>query len=235
VPEHYGEFRVGAVGEDWHSGLPQIVTPRDWRTKQVRVALDLAAEHCDHATGQVVTTGDSPVSAARLESTHFGATVYTAPDGRFDTYVPFDTTQTARQFIVTSASLRPEVIPLEARANGSPGVSGTAPSGPFKVTMAGRVEVELSMPKEAVHLAPYQLMQPGANLTLEGRDAALVNGVKLPCGMHCLPLTSVEHGTMLTLWIDDDAWERAFRAYATGSTEAARMNPEPLEDAFKRR
>ena len=233
VPEHYGEFRIGATGESWHSGLAQIITPRKWKDNRVKVVLALASEPCDLASGKVKVDADTPLKAARLESTHYGTTVYSGPDGSFSMYVPFDSYQSNRQFIVTAAKLRPEVVPLEARAEGSPGVEGTGPNGPFTVSMASKIALELRLPKDATRIGRYLLREVPMDANIASGENQV--SVDLPWGLQVLTVQSVDSRAVFTVWISAADWQRLFKAYAAGKEGNFEQEPELLKDVFKKR
>ncbi|MCA8913953.1 MAG: hypothetical protein KDB90_00975 [Planctomycetes bacterium] len=241
VPEHYGELRVAATGEVWHSGLPQIVKLRDWKTNKINVSLSLAGDRCDYVTGSVLNDyRQAPVKGARLESTHFGTTVYSGPDGKFEMWVPMDSYAGNRQFQCTAADLRPEVLPLETRASGTSGVEGSGPTGPFKVAMAGEVRVLLYLPKEAARLAPFTIpelhtgtRQNGINMESKGSDRL---DTTLPWGIHTLTLRSLEKpDEAVTIWIDDSAWQDVLRFYASGKESVTPVGTKTVGDVFKKR
>jgi hypothetical protein len=232
VPERYGELRVGASGEVWHSGLAQAVKLRDWKATKVKVLLPLVNERCDRVTGQVILANGNPVEAARLESTHFGATTWTAPDGGFDLFVPFDVMKTTRQFMVTRSGFRPEAVPLETSRQGTPGVEGNAPYGPFRVTPAWKVEVALDFPSEVSWAGASSSEQFKATLDDSVRPARWK--LTMGWGTGFVMLTSVEGADRVLLWISPEEWEDAFRAYAKGE-EVARLSLESFEKAFRKR
>ncbi|MCB9894439.1 MAG: hypothetical protein H6839_08315 [Planctomycetes bacterium] len=235
VPEHYGEFRVAATGESWHSGLPQVVRLRDWKTNKVSVKLELAAANCDHVTGRVSYGDDDyPIPGARLESTHFANTVYTGEAGTFDMWVPFDTYQTLRQFHCTATGYRPEILPLEGRAEGTDGVVGDGPIGPFKVKMADTVVVELNLPKEAARMSYVQIAELSSIKPLKARD--VVHGVEVPWGIERLTLKEYDgEGGTLSVCIDAEQWEDIFRLYASGKALSAKLTAKTVEDVYRKR
>lgn len=232
VPERYGEIRVGATGELWHSGQAQAVRLRDWKATKLKVLLPLVNERCDRVTGQVIVAKGHPVEAARLESTHFGATVYSAGDGEFDMFVPFDALQTTRQFMVTRHRYQPEAVPLETSRQGTPGVEGDTPYGPFRVTLAWNVEVALDFPSAIDWAGASSSAQFKATLDDSVRPARVKRTMDWGTGF--VMLTSVERSDLVLLWISPEEWEGAYRAYAKGE-EVARLSLETFEKAFRKR
>jgi hypothetical protein len=237
VPEHYGEIRLAATGEAWHSGLPQIVKLRDWKTNKVTVSLQLAGERCDRVTGTVISDyRETPVLGARLESTHYGTTVYAGPGGAFQMWVPLDSYAGNRQFHCTAANLRPEVLPLETRANGTAGVEGNGPTGPFRVTMTGTILVELHLPKEASRLSVYRIVEKAGNTAYKASGRDRIKDLELPWGTNRITLAELEgDGKTLSLWIGDEVWKENFKLYATSKDSTQQVTARLLEDVFKKR
>jgi hypothetical protein len=236
VPERYGELRVGAAGAHWHSGLPRVVRLRQWKTARVNVSLDLANEPCELVSGQVVQDDDQPVAAARLESTHYGTTVYSAPDGRFSIHVPFDRFAGARQFHVFAPRLRPEIVPLEARATGTPGVQGGGFGGPFRVTLASEVSVLLDARSWAIKGAgkgKERAVVGMARLTISAKKAAREE-VTLPWGVRFVMLWDDEETRGTVVYIQPGEWNDAFKDYANGAERAPRLTATELKDLIDR-
>jgi hypothetical protein len=228
VPEHYGTLSLGATGPGWHSGLPQGAGFN--KKGKLGVTLTLIDQRCDYVSGSVMTGNDSLVKGARLVSTHFGTTTYSAPDGRFGMYVPFDSFQDSRQFIVTAGRCRPEAVPLEARANPTPGVEGTSPHGPWTARLAQRGEVWLEL-RDLVEKKPTHVWVNGSSIYIPDTADALPVKTELPWGAPLVDLSGVREGGYH--WISNEAWHRAFLAYAAG--EDVVLEPVPLAEAFKRR
>jgi hypothetical protein len=61
VPERYGELRVGATGEYWHSGQAGVVNTK-WQDNLLRVNLRLQWERCQLLEGVVTAPAPSPVT-----------------------------------------------------------------------------------------------------------------------------------------------------------------------------
>ncbi|MCZ7605323.1 MAG: hypothetical protein M5U25_04485 [Planctomycetota bacterium] len=234
VPERYGELRVGATGPGWHSGGTELIKLRNWKTAAAKVSLTLIAERCDRVSGRAVDEKGNSLGGVRLESTHYGTTVYTGAQGEFAMYVPFQRGLHTRQFIAWRHHVRPEVVPLETGRDGSPGVEGVAPYGPFTIRFVSEVEVELQLPAEihataSVHSGRFK---PAADLQRAGRGV-MRGELQWGTGMVRFSVSGGSERQVVT-WISAEEWEQLFRAYAAG-TDAPALSAEMFEDAFKKR
>ena len=239
VPEHYGEIRVAATGEAWHSGLPQVVRLREWRTLKADVALTMAPERCDRVTGSAFcephsTAEPLAIKAARLESTHFGTTVYTGSDATFDMYVPYDEAKVARQFIVTAAHMRPEALALERGGTSTPGVSGSAIGESVKIKMGWVGTVRIQLPKELSHTTVVSILgaSPATGIEISGGRSPVID---VMWGYSVLTVMSGEglETEYTNLYVDAEEWQTAFSDYASGKETT--ITARTFTDKFRKR
>lgn len=234
VPERYGELRVGAAGPAWHSGGTELLKLRNWNTAAAKVSLTLVEERCDRVSGRAVDEKGNSLGGVRLESTHYGTTVYTGAEGDFAMYVPFQRGLHTRQFIAWRQHVRPEVVPLETGRDGSPGVEGVAPYGPFTITFVSEVEVEVLLPADirAMGAVYSGRFKPASDSQRVG--SGVVRG-ELRWGTGAVRFhVAVSSDKRVVTWINPEEWEQLFLAYAAGTTAPA-LAAETFEDAFKKR
>ena len=234
VPERYGELRVGATGPSWHSGGTVLIKLRNWKTAAAKVSLTLVAERCDRVSGRAVDEKGNGLGGTRLESTHYGTTVYTGAEGEFAMYVPFQRGLHTRQFIAWRQHARPEVVPLETGRDGSPGVEGVAPYGPFTITFVSEVEVEVQLPADvratgAVYSGRFK---PASDSERTNRGV-MRGALRWGTGVVRFSVPGGSEKQVVT-WISPEEWEQLFRAYAAG-TDVPVLSAELFEEVFKRR
>jgi hypothetical protein len=235
VPEHYGEIRVAATGAQWHSGLPQVVELRDWKTTKVALRLNLAAEACDRVVGGVIADGDeaSPLNAVRLECTHYGTTVYTGANGAFSMYVPYEGRSIPRQFRAEADGFRPEVIALERGGASSPGVTGDASIEPVVVQLAAVMTLEIKLPKEMSHWTHVKHLGEKMPTEIKSRS---ITGEQLKWGQRFIWFEDPNGANdPITLCIGEDDWRNVFRLYAAGNGSSASVSPQPYDDELRKR
>jgi hypothetical protein len=241
VPGHYGEFRVAATGARWHSGLPQELNLRDWRTNKVTVALQLAAEACSRLTGVVKyymgAESEAPVVAgARLESTDYATTVYTGPDGHYDIWLPSDLSRANRQMIVRANGLRPEVIALDRANDSTAGVGTVSYSQPVTVMMAWKTSLKLVLPKLLSHCSTVLV---GGAVSAEAVEVSggSTSTVEVPWGADVLVIVDPEksENEPVTVYINPKDWSDVFNHYAAGKSSAASIQLKTLDEVFKKR